>query len=168
MMPKKDRTTRERLIEDLIDQSRELSARTVLFHHWVSERLGLNTIDHKCLDIILRSEAPMTGVQLANLTGLSSGAITGVIDRLEKRGYATRERDIEDRRLIFIRPVMEKIETELVPLFNSLQRVVTKLYSDYTDEELGIILDFTTKCIQVMKAQTDSMMKQDIISQKSR
>jgi DNA-binding MarR family transcriptional regulator len=108
--------------------------------------------------------APVTGVQLANLTGLSSGAITGVIDRLEKRGYVTRERDNEDRRLVFIRPVLDRIEKEIVPLFNSLQQVVAKLYSDYTHEELATVLDFTTKCIQVMKAQTDSMMKQ----QKSR
>ena len=164
MMTKKSQAPREKLSEMLTDRSRELSTQTVLFHHWISERLGLNTIDHKCLDIILRSEAPVTGVQLANLTGLSSGAVTGVIYRLEKAGYVIRERDKEDRRLVFIRPVMNKIEKAIVPLFNSLQREMVKLYSDYTDDELRIILDFTTDCIEVMKAQTDSMMKQNISS----
>ena len=73
---------RDKLIELLNQQFRDLSNRTVLFHHWISELLGLNTIDHKCLDLIVRAEAPITGAQLASNTGLSSGAITGVIDRL--------------------------------------------------------------------------------------
>lgn len=152
---------RERLGLLLADKSRELSTRTVLFHHWISERLGLHTIDHKCLDLIVRSEDPVTGVQLTKLTGLSSGAVTGVIDRLEKAGYVTRERDNNDRRLVFIKPVKSKIEKEIVPLFNNLQKIMTKAYSDYTHEELEIILDFTNKCILVMAEQTDNLMKQE-------
>jgi len=100
-------------------QFRELSSRTVLFHHWISELLGLNTIDHKCLDIIVKSDSPLTGVQLANITGLSSGAITGVIDRLEKRGYVIRDRDLKDRRLVYVKPIMSRIEKEVFPVFNS-------------------------------------------------
>lgn len=96
-------------------QFRELSSRTVLFHHWISELLGLNTIDHKCLDIIVKSDSPLMGVQLANITGLSSGAITGVIDRLEKRGYVIRDRDLKDRRPVYVKPIMSRIEKEVFP-----------------------------------------------------
>jgi DNA-binding MarR family transcriptional regulator len=159
---------REKLLLSIADKSRELSTRTVLFHHWISERLGLNTIDHKCLDLIVRSESPITGVQLVRLTGLSSGAVTGVIDRLENAGYVTRERDNNDRRLVFIKPVMNKIEKEIVPLFNTIQKIMTRAYSDYTDKELSIILDFTNKCILVMAEQTNNLMKHKSVSQKSK
>ncbi len=97
--------------------------------------LGLNTIDHKCLDLIVRADSSITGAQLANITGLSSGAITGVIDRLEKAGYVVRERDKKDRRLVYIKPVMQKIEKDIGPIFESLQEIMTKIYSRYSDKE---------------------------------
>src|SRR3954453_13944469 len=121
-------TSRKELIDLLNPQSRELSNRTVLFHHWISELLGLNTIDHKCLDIIVRANSSMTGAQLPNITGLSSVAITGVIDRLEKAGYVARERDKKDRRLVYIRPVIQKIEKDICPIFKSLQEIMTKIF----------------------------------------
>ena len=92
------------LLQALEEQSRELSTRTVIFHHFIGERLGLNPTDHKCLDIIIRSPTPMNPTQLAEETGLSTATITGVMDRLERAGYVKRERDTTDRRLIFIRP----------------------------------------------------------------
>src|SRR5215203_7474527 len=80
--------------------SRRFSAATVLFHHAVAERLGLGPTDHKCLDL-LRERGPMTGSALAAITGLTSGAITGVVARLERAGYVRREPDPSDgRRLI--------------------------------------------------------------------
>ena len=157
-MSRKNHQHRDELIESLSCRSRELSTATVLFHHWISERLGLNTIDHKCLDIIVKAEVPITGVQLAKLTGLSSGAVTGVVDRLEKRGFVTRDRDINDRRLVFIRPIAQRIEKEIVPFFNSLHHTFVKFYSSFTDEELKLILDFTTKCVNIMKTHGAKMM----------
>jgi len=152
-------TSRKELIDLLNQQSRELSNRTVLFHHWISELLGLNTIDHKCLDLIVRADSSITGAQLANITGLSSGAITGVIDRLEKAGYVVRERDKKDRRLVYIKPVMQKIEKDIGPIFESLQEIMTKIYSRYSDKELYSILDATTKINQIMKERTMDIMK---------
>jgi DNA-binding MarR family transcriptional regulator len=152
-------TSRKELIDLLNQQSRELSNRTVLFHHWISELLGLNTIDHKCLDLIVRADSSITGAQLANITGLSSGAITGVIDRLEKAGYVVRERDKKDRRLVYIKPVMQKIEKDIGPIFESLQEIMTKIYSRYSDKELASILDATTKINQIMNERTLDIMK---------
>ncbi len=155
----KSSISRDKLIDLLNQQFRDLSNRTVLFHHWISELLGLNTIDHKCLDLIVRAESPITGAQLASITGLSSGAITGVIDRLEKAGYVIRERDRKDRRLVYIKPITEKIEKEIGPIFDSLQEVMTNIYSNYTDKELISILDSTTKINQIMKERTIDIMK---------
>src|SRR5690349_6128631 len=81
---------------------RELSARTVLFHQAVAERLGIGSTDHKCLDIAARAstDQPLTAGQLAELTGLTTGAITGVLDRLEKAGFIRREKHPHDRRQV--------------------------------------------------------------------
>lgn len=80
------------LLDSLEEQTRELSTRTVIFHHLIGERLGLNPTDHKCLDVMIRNRTPMTASQIAEETGLSTGAITGVVDRLEKAGYVRRKR----------------------------------------------------------------------------
>ena len=112
------------LVEALEDQSRELSTRTVIFHFFIGELLGLNPTDHKCLDVIIRTKTPMTASQLAEETSLSTGAITGVIDRLEKAGYVRRKRDPNDRRLIFIDPLLDKAMVKMGPIFESYKAVI--------------------------------------------
>jgi DNA-binding MarR family transcriptional regulator len=148
---------RKYLLERLNNKSRELSTRTVIFHQWIGESLGLNTVDHKCLDIILRSNKLLTGIELAKETGLTSGAITGVIDRLEKAGYVQRKRDDNDRRLVFIEPFKEKAEADFGPLFSVLQEKMDKLYSNYKDEDLAIISDFMSKSIEIMIEATENI-----------
>lgn len=134
------------LLDSLEEQSRELSTRTVILHHLIGERLGLNPTDHKCLDVIIRNGTPMTASQLAEETGLSTGAITGVIDRLEKGGYVRRKRDQNDRRLVFINPLLEKAMVKLSPIFDPIKQASRNLYSKYNDQELAIILDFVLNC----------------------
>jgi DNA-binding MarR family transcriptional regulator len=77
--------------------ARRNSTATVLFHHAVAERLGLGPSDHKCLDLV-RERGPLTAAELAALTGLSTGAITGVVGRLERAGFLRREPDPHDGR----------------------------------------------------------------------
>ena len=134
------------LLDSLQEQSRELSTRTVIFHHLIGERLGLNPTDHKCLDVIIRAKMPMTASQLAEETGLSTGAITGVVDRLEKAGYVRRKRDQRDRRLVFINPLLEKAMVKLSPIFDPIKQASRNLYSKYNHQELAIILDFVLNC----------------------
>jgi len=148
------------LLDSLEEQSRELSTRTVIFHHLIGERLGLNPTDHKCLDVIVRTRTPMTATQLAEETGLSTGTITGVMDRLEKAGYVKRKRDPNDRRLIFIKPLLEKAMIKLGPIFEPMRQATRNLYSEYTDEELTTILDFITSCNRVTQKLTAEMKKQ--------
>nr|MBA3556874.1 MarR family transcriptional regulator [Gemmatimonadales bacterium] len=79
--------SRRKLVEEIVGRLvRRHSTAAVLFHHAVAERLGLGPTDHKCLDVLREREA-MTGSQLAAITGLTSGAITGVVARLERAGY---------------------------------------------------------------------------------
>jgi DNA-binding MarR family transcriptional regulator len=145
------------LLDSLEEQSRELSTRTVIFHHLIGERLGLNPTDHKCLDVIIRSGIPMTASQLAEETGLSTGAITGVVDRLEKAGYVKRKRDKNDRRLVFINVLMDKAMVKLSPIFDPIKQASRTLYSKYSDEELALILDFVTNCNKMTQQITTNM-----------
>ena len=77
--------------------ARRHSTATVLFHHAVAERLGLGPTDHKVLDL-LRERGAMTGSEIAVVTGLTTGAITGVVARLERAGFLRREPDLRDGR----------------------------------------------------------------------
>jgi DNA-binding MarR family transcriptional regulator len=147
----------QQLLDSLEEQSRELSTRTVIFHHLIGERLGLNPTDHKCLDVIIRNRTPMTASQLAEETGLSTGAITGVVDRLEKAGYVRRKRDQSDRRLVFINPLLDKAMAKLSPIFDPIKQASRSLYSKYSDEELAIILDFVINCNKMTQEITTNM-----------
>jgi DNA-binding MarR family transcriptional regulator len=134
---------------------RELSARTVLFHQAVADRLGLNITDHKCLDIAHRAgpDGQVTAGQLAELTGLSTGAITGVLDRLEKAGFIRREKDPNDRRQVIVR-MMPTREREIQALFEPLARAWAELCSRYQEEELVLIQDFMRKAGALVQEET--------------
>ena len=94
---------RSRLVARIgIQLGRELSTRTIVFHQTVADCLGIAATDHKCLGFIAEADHPVTAGELATLTGLTSGAITGVIDRLERAGLAFRERDPRDRRRVVV------------------------------------------------------------------
>src|SRR5262245_4409010 len=93
------------LLAALNDSFRQLSTATILFHQAIADRLGLNVTDHKCADILLRT-GPVTAGELARQTGLTTGAITGVIDRLEKAGFVRRIRDADDRRRVIVEPLV--------------------------------------------------------------
>src|SRR5579872_4079949 len=88
---------------------RQLSAYTLLFHQAVAEHLGLNVTDLKCLDLA-RSEARLTPSRLAEVTGLTTAAVTTILDRLEQAGFVRRERDPSDRRKILVKPLAGRAE----------------------------------------------------------
>src|SRR4051812_25029573 len=95
---------RAELLAALVGELRQLSAATIMFHQAVADRLGLNVTDHKCVDLLQRN-GPLTAGELAQHTGLTTGAITGVIDRLEKAGFVRRAEDANDRRRVIIEPI---------------------------------------------------------------
>jgi DNA-binding MarR family transcriptional regulator len=139
------------LVQELLDVLRRSSAAGILFQQAVAERLGLNTTDHKCLDLLVQM-GPVTAGRLAELTGLTTGAITGVVDRLERAGFVRRERDPHDRRRVILQPVRERVE-EVGPIFDSLSRAARSLCARYSVEELAVILDFNRRSLDLMREQ---------------
>src|SRR5262245_6334425 len=133
---------RQELEAALNTAMRDVSGQGVLYSQAVAERLGMNSTDLECLDHILRG--PVTAGRLAELTGLTTGAITGVIDRLERVGLARRERDPNDRRKILVR-VLPAVGQRVAPLFEPMERTAMAVLSTYRDEELALLLDFFTR-----------------------
>ena len=151
--------TREELIQHLTGSlMQEYSLRVILFHQTVAEKLGLNVTDHKCLGL-LANTGPITAGRLSELTGLSTGAITTVIDRLEKAGFARRKRDPKDRRRVIVRPLMEKAEEKIGPIFESLQQSMNQLCSRYQDEELELLIDFLQQSMRIMEKESERLKK---------
>ncbi len=147
------RSKRSELIAALGMAGRELSAHTVMFHTAVAERVRLGLTDHKAFDFILRSAG-----QLAQITGLTTGAVTGVIDRLEKSGYVERVHDAADRRKVLVRPALTPArERQCCQLFDSLGKSVDKVSATYTDRELSVILDFMRRSVAMMHAETTKL-----------
>lgn len=128
----------------LLAALRENSTNTVLFHASIAEKYGLNATDHKCLDFIIRN-GPVTAGQIMEYTGLTSGAVTGIINRLEKKGYVQRNKDILDKRKVLVEKIPASI-AHIDALFESIQKDTVQLLNRYSEEELSTILDFIHRC----------------------
>jgi DNA-binding MarR family transcriptional regulator len=134
------------LVTLLVDAGRELSTVTVLFHTALATHFGLSATDWKCAEWIYREE--LTAGQLAVRTGLTTGAITGVIDRLEKAGFARRVADPNDRRRVILQPVYSHM-AELERLFTPLVGGMMAMAATYSDDEQRLILGYLQRCIEI-------------------
>lgn len=150
---------REALLVDLEHAGRAHSTATVMFHAAMAEHFGLSPTDWKCAGII-ELEGPLTAGQLAELTGLTTGAITGLVDRLEKGGFVRRESDPHDRRRVIIRALPASYQARVDALFSSLLESFSQLTATYSDADLALILDFMKRSASVMQQETAKLRAQ--------
>ncbi|HUA11493.1 MAG TPA: MarR family transcriptional regulator [Solirubrobacteraceae bacterium] len=128
------------LFEQLVDEIRRSQSATDRYDQAVADAIGLNRTDMRCLDTIQREGAVSAG-RLAKVTGLTSGAMTAALDRLERRGFARRTADPADRRRVLV---------ELDPAFGGVVEDFygehmargEELYERYGEAELRFLLDF--------------------------
>ena len=111
-----------------------------LLNHAVSDVIGMHQTDHECLDLLDWAE-PLTAGEIAGHLGLSSGAVTGLIDRLEAGGWVERRRDPTDRRRVYVYAVHEK-GAELWPLYQPLAEALDRYCDELSDAELEVIVRF--------------------------
>jgi DNA-binding MarR family transcriptional regulator len=123
--------------------ARRHSTATVLFHHALADRLGLGPTDLKCLDL-LNERAPMTASELAAITGLTTGAITAVVARLERTGRLVREPHPHDRRKQVLRPTPEVV-TEVQDAFDALPVEESELLAGFDAHQLAAIAEFLSR-----------------------
>ena len=147
---------RAELLGVLQQEGRRQSGCTLFLHDAIANRLGLNTTDHKCLDVLIHA-GTMTPGELSRQTGLTTGAVTGVIDRLEREGLVRREHDVEDRRRILIRPLEPACEEKLGPLFAMLSHSFVDLCAGYSDDELRLLIDFHRRSTELIQEATASL-----------
>ena len=153
---------REEIIQAIIEKRREMSTETIMFHQAVADVLGLHITDHKCLDLI-RQYGAMPAGRLAELTGLTTGAVTGIIDRLEKDGYVRRANDPKDRRRTIVEPVRnKKWERKIEAIFIPLHERMHKLLSSYSDSELAFLLDVLTKSIELIREESKKLRSRKV------
>jgi DNA-binding MarR family transcriptional regulator len=132
----------------------ELSNAVVAFHQAIAERLGLSATEWKCLDALTRAES-LTAGRLAEMTGLTTGAITGIVDRLEREGRVRREHDPGDRRRVIIRALPDpERERQVAAIFESLGQAMSGMAGRYTEQELAAIRDWVSTTIAVLHQET--------------
>jgi DNA-binding MarR family transcriptional regulator len=148
---------REEIIQAIIEKRREMSTETIMFHQGVADVLGLHITDHKCLDLI-RQYGAMPAGRLAELTGLTTGAVTGIIDRLEEAGYVRRANDPKDRRRTIVEPTQnKKWERKIEAIFIPFHERMHKLLSLYSESELAFLLDVLTKSIELTREESKKL-----------
>jgi len=144
--------TRQELLRRLVmDLAREVSTHSLFFHEAVARKVGLNATDTRCLELIIRAgEARLTAGDLGMATGLTTGAVTGILDRLEKAGMVLRVRDAKDRRKVFVRPDPEALG-RVAALYDELGTAAMKLASSYRTRDLQVITDFLERNVALLR-----------------
>jgi len=125
---------------ELLAAGRAMSSAAVMFHSVLAAKQGLSATEEKSLDFLQRF-GPLTAGELADKSGLAPPSVTGLIDRLEKRGFVRRVPDPEDGRRVRVQLNEERL-SELAPLFADLVQEMETLSASYTVEQLEVIVRF--------------------------
>ena len=139
---------------NLLAEARELSGAFDRLSQAVAEKLGLSQTDLLAMDLI-SSNGRVTAGHLATHLHLTTGAITGLIDRLEQAGFAVRQDDAQDRRRVVVVPTAkgERISELFAPLATALRRATV----DYSERDLAKLIEFLKDMRTALTATVDSI-----------
>lgn len=140
-------SSRQELTSRLARAARQYGISAVLFRHMAGERLGLNVTDMECLGL-LYFQRIATPSELAEHTGLTSGATTAMLDRLERSGLIERRPNPDDRRGRLI-VLVESGAAQLEPLFRPVRKAQEKLLDHYSAAELRLITGFLESSYEI-------------------
>ncbi|WP_329412462.1 MarR family transcriptional regulator [Streptomyces sp. NBC_00704] len=138
---------RSRLLDELSVVSRRYMAAYALFNQALADRLGLHPTDLQCLNLLVLEHGPVTTGRVAELTGLTTGSATRLVDRLEKAGYVVRERDARDRRRVLVATVPERT-AEFTRMWERLGGDWMPLFEDLADAELAVIVRHMRRTVE--------------------
>jgi DNA-binding MarR family transcriptional regulator len=134
-------SARDELIAAINLEVRRSQNRADAYDEFVADQVGLNRTDQRALDVLDQEGGTITPGRLAERMGLTSGAITTVLDRLERAGFVRRVRDEEDRRRIHVE-VTDLVRDTLWPYYEPMAELGERLFSRYSDQQLELLLDF--------------------------
>lgn len=148
------RDRREELFQRLGDEVRASQRATDAVDELITEHLRINRTDSRCLDI-LDDHGRMSAGRLAELSNLSTGAVTAVVDRLERAGYARRVADPNDRRrvLVELTPKTQALAWELMG--GPMSEAAKPLIDRYSESELELLLEFTRRGREIQERHAD-------------
>jgi DNA-binding MarR family transcriptional regulator len=146
-------TERRELVDRLALLSEEESTRTALFHQAAAASLGLGITDMRALSVLVREGAQTAGALMAHLH-VTSGAVTGVIDRLERTGFARRTADPADRRRVVVEADPERLGAA-DNVYARMGAAFESLYARYSVEELEFLAGYLESAIAITRDQTE-------------
>lgn len=137
---------------------REFATALVVFHEAVGRLLGLSSVERKCIDVLQRL-GPVTAGAIAEHTGLTTGAVTGLVDRLETAGYVERARDPRDRRKVVVRLLPnERMDRLMAAAFGPFIDDMTEITAGYGEAEIRAITDWVRRTTDALVANTRRIM----------
>ena len=139
---------------------------SIQMHEAIARKAGLSGTDHKYLGFLIE-KGQMTAGELSNLTGLTTGAVTGLIDRFEKKKLVKRQFAEDDRRKVIIEPNTKNIMALLAPLYKEFRSKSEKLTASFSNKEIKIIETYFLKAIEIMNETTNKLGQQIIAGNKN-
>ncbi|MDX6295725.1 MAG: hypothetical protein QOH50_4800 [Kribbellaceae bacterium] len=149
---------RRRLTAEIKDSLRALSNQLSLLNHQVGAQLDLKDVDIDCLELITR-HGPMSPTALSRRTGLHPATITGILDRLQRGGWVTRERDpaATDRRAVTVRALRDR-NKEMFQLYSGMNGTMDKICSGYAETELELLAEFLRSTTEAGRDATTELV----------
>jgi len=140
---------RRRTMNQITDTIREMGVVMTVLNLRAGEQVGLRDVEMKALDVLMRDGA-MSAKALGQRLGMHPATMTGILDKLEKAGWVTRERDPDDRRVVLIQPVRERVG-EIVRLFAGMNNMAAQMLDRYDTAQLETIADFLASVVTMAK-----------------
>ena len=142
---------RQESSDDVIRAGRSLGQASAMINHAVAERLGLHPTSWECLALLLE-HGSMTPGRVAELMGLTTGAVTALLDRLEAAGYVRRQRDVQDRRRVIVE-LLPTVMRDAMPLFGPMLAEMKKLHSRYSQAELRSVAECLSGAADILRQE---------------
>jgi DNA-binding MarR family transcriptional regulator len=148
---------RRRLTAEIKDSLRALSNQLSLLNHQVGAQLDLKDVDIDCLELITR-HGPLSPSALARRAGLHPATLTGILDRLQRGGWISRDREPNpaDRRVVSVRALRER-NRDVYRLYAGMNSAMDQICADYTEAELELLADFLRRVNQAGEHATDEL-----------
>lgn len=147
--------TRTDLLTRLAMAGREQSNAAVMFHTAVASLMGLNATESKTLDLLQR-EGPLSPGDLARRTGLAPASVTGMLHRLQEKGFVRRRPDPGDGRRLIV-TIDHDVVSRYQGLFEGLMRELSAVYEDYTDDELALVAGWVERVTEAQQRATTAL-----------